>query len=344
MPTYSFQDDYSEGCHPEILDALVAANLDQQSAYGNDAYSAEARSLIAAACGSADVPIFFVSGGTLANLTISAAALRPHEAIISADTGHMATHETGAIEATGHKIIIMPAEDGKLTPQLVEAAVAANGRYPHQAKPRLVYISNSTEIGTVYSADELRALRSVCDTHDLLFLIDGARLAVALQSSYAGGATLETIAEVADVFWIGGTKAGTLLGEAIVIPNATIAHEFAFHLKQRGALLAKGRVLGVQFLSLFRDGLFEQAAVHANAMARTLSEGVVAAGHELAAATQSNQVFPVLPNEAIERLQEEFAFYVWRPVNDNASVVRLVTSWATDAARVDRFVALLNER
>ncbi len=344
MPIYSFLDDYSEGCHPQILDALAAANLDQQAAYGSDEYCVQARSHIAAACGRSEVPIFFVSGGTLANLTIAAAILRPHEAIISADTGHIATHETAAIEATGHKIISMAAQDGKLTPQLVEHAVAANARFPHQAKPRLVYISNSTEIGTVYSQQELVSLRSTCDLYDLLLMIDGARLAVALESETSGGTSLETIADVADVFWIGGTKAGTLLGEAIVIPNESLAVEFDFHVKQRGALLAKGRVLGVQFLSLFRDGLFTVGARHANAMAHALSQGVVTAGHDLAADTQSNQVFPVLPNQVIERLQREFSFYVWKPISDDASMVRLVTSWATDPSQVERFIDVLSER
>lgn len=341
MTGYSFLDDYSEGCHPEILQALQETNLAQQTAYGNDDYSVEARRLVAAACGRPDVPVYFVSGGTLANLIICSAVLRSHEAIISAASGHIATRETGAIEATGHKIISMPSDDGKLTPANVEQAVAANGQFPHMAKPRLVYISNATEFGTVYSRAELTALRETCNAHGLLLLVDGARLGVALASSHADGMTLVDIAGLADIFWIGGTKAGTLFGEAIVIPNATLADDFDFHIKQRGALLAKGRSLGVQFGALFSDGLFDTASGHANGQARLLAEGVVAAGFALAADTESNQVFAVLPNAAIEALSQEFDFYTWEARPNDESVVRLVTSWATDPPQVQGFVALL---
>ena len=338
MTTYSFLDDYSEGCHPEILHLLGTSNMTQQTAYGNDAYTIEARRLIAERCGHVDVPVHFVGGGTLANLIICAAVLRPHEAIISPASGHIAMRETGAIEATGHKIISVPPVDGKLTPQAVEDAVAGNSQGPHMAKPRMVYISNATEFGTVYSHDELKALRKTCDVHHLLLLIDGARLGAALGSDHAGGATLADVTALADIFWIGGTKAGTLFGEAIVIPNSSLADDFDYHIKQRGALLAKGRSLGVQFQALFSDGLFERSADHANVAAQTLAAGVVSAGFELAAETESNQVFALLPNPAIESLQQSFSFYVWEPRTDDQSVIRLVTSWATDTAQVARFV------
>ena len=341
MPNYSFLDDYSEGCHPEILDALAASNMVQQTAYGNDEHTAAARRLIADQCALPGAAVYLVSGGTLANLIISAALLRPHEAIISPTTGHMAMRETGAIEATGHKIITMPASDGKLTPSDVEAAVAANSQAPHMAKPKLVYISNATEFGTVHSLDELRALRAACDEHGLLLLIDGARLGVALASERSAGADMAAIASIADVFWIGGTKAGTLFGEAIVLSNPALADEFDFHLKQRGALLAKGRALGVQFEVLFSNGLFERGAAHANETARTLAAGVVAAGYTLAADTESNQVFALLPNAMIEQLQADFSFYIWEARPDDHSVIRLVTSWATDRDQVDRFVSTL---
>ena len=339
---FSFLDDYSEGCHPQILAALMESNLEQQTAYGNDTYSIGARSLIADACGRSDLPVYFVAGGTLANLIICAAILRSHEAIISVETGHIAMRETGAIEATGHKIITVPAVDGKLTPDAITAAVSANSQGPHMAKPKLAYISNATEFGTVYSLDELTALRTTCDEHGLLLLVDGARLGVALASTHANGTTLADIARLADVFWIGGTKAGTLFGEAIVIPNLDLADEFDFHLKQRGALLAKGRSLGVQFHTLFSEGLFEQASVHANAMARALAGGLTSAGYELAARTESNQVFAVLPDAVIKTLQQDFSFYEWEAREGNQSVVRLVTSWATAGAQVDRFVATAN--
>jgi len=341
MTGYSFLDDYSEGCHPAILDALAATNLIQQPAYGNDDYTMQARQLIAQACGQPDVPVYLVSGGTLANLIICAAVLRPHEAVISAASGHIALRETGAIEAVGHKIITMASADGKLTPTDVDQAVAANGQGPHMAKPRLVYVSNATEFGTVYSLDELTALRAVCDTHGLFLMVDGARLGVALAADGAAGLTLETLAALADIFWIGGTKAGTLFGEAIVVPNDTLAVDFEFHIKQRGALLAKGRSLGVQFQALFSSDVFVQSSVHANESAGALSSGIVAAGFGLAADTESNQVFASLPNRVIEQLAPEFGFYVWEPDGDDRSVVRLVTSWATDSKQVDRFIAAL---
>lgn len=344
---YSFMDDYSEGCHPEILTALSDTNLVQQAAYGNDDYSIEARDLIAGRCGIPDVAVHLVSGGTLANLIAIAAVLRPHEAVISAETGHIAQREAGAIEATGHKIITPAAQtetrpDGKLTPAMVDQAVSGSSHSPHMAKPRLVYISNATEFGTVYTRDELTALRSTCDRHDLLLMVDGARLGVALASERSDGQTLGDIAAVADIFWIGGTKAGTLFGEAIVIPNADLATDFDYHLKQRGALLAKGRSLGLQFRALFDDGLFERASAHANAAARRLADGVTAAGFELAAPTESNQVFAILPDALIEQLQQKFSFYLWEQLDEQRSVVRLVTSWATEADQVSELIEAIS--
>lgn len=343
MSTYSFLDDYSEGCHPEILEALNSTNMVQQTSYGNDAYTGAARRLIAEQCGAPDLGVFLVASGTLANLIISAATLRPHEAIISAASGHVALRETGAIEATGHKIISMPSEDGRLTPADIGAAMAGNAQAPHMAKPRLVYVSNATEFGTVYSLVELQALREACDRHGLLLMVDGARLGVALASPRAGGATLADVARLADIFWIGGTKTGTLFGEAIVIPNAELAVDFEFHLKQRGALLAKGRALGLQFQTLFSDDLFGRSATVANGHAAALAKGITAAGFELAAETESNQVFAVLPNSIIAALQESFAFYVWESRPDDSSVIRLVTSWATEAPEVERLITTLTD-
>ena len=341
MPMYSFLDDYSEGCHPAILEALARTNLVQQTAYGDDEYSLQARALIREQLGSAEVPVHFVASGTLANLITIANALRPHEAAIAATSGHIVMRETGAIEATGHKIITMPSADGKLTPTDVETAVASNAQAPHMAKPRLVYISNATEFGTVYSRAELAALRATCDVHELLLFVDGARLGAALAAP-GNDVTLAYLTSVADAFWIGGTKTGALIGEAVVIPNPAIAADYAFVVKQRGALLAKGRLLGLQFKTLFENGLYFELASHANTMALKLSDGIVAAGHTLAAKTQSNQVFPVLPNALIGRLREDFAFYTWSEMDDDRAVIRLVTSWATDEAKVDEFLELIN--
>jgi len=337
MSKYSFLDDYSEGCHPRILEALNRSNLIQQTAYGNDEYSIQARKLIQADLGGKDIPIYLVAGGTLANIIIMSASLRSHEAIIAASTGHIVVRETGAIEATGHKIITVDSDNGKLTADDIKKTLASNAHYPHMAKPRLVYISNATEIGTLYNKVELQQLSLVCKENDLLLLLDGARLGVALTAEI-NDLTLKDIAELTDIFWIGGTKAGALIGEAVVIPNGQLAMDFAFHIKQRGGLLAKGRLLGNQFVELFYDGLFYELSRHANMMAQKIANGMTECGYQFTAPTESNQVFAVLPDELIERLKERYEFYVWEKLGDQHSVIRLVTSWATDEERVDAFI------
>ncbi len=342
MCKYSFLDDYSEGCHPGILEALTGTNLLQQTAYGSDEYSEQARSLIRRHLGRPDIPIHFVAGGTLANIIIAASVLRSHEAVIAPFTGHIAVRETGAVEATGHKIITIASEDGKLGSGDIEKAIADNAHFPHMARPRLVYISNATEAGTVYTRAELQSLSEICRANGLFLLLDGARLGVAL-SSRVNDLTLGEVSEYTDIFWIGGTKAGALLGEAIVIPNEKLADDFSFHIKQRGALLAKGRLLGIQFRELFSDNLFFELTRHANAMAQKLSDALVGAGCILRTPTESNQIFPVLPNSVIESLQDKFEFYIWDSIDEQNSVIRMVTSWATDEAQVDAFTDLIGK-
>lgn len=341
MNNYSFLDDYSEGCHPDILARLTETNMSQQTAYGHDEYSEKARTLIRKHLGHNDVPIYFVSGGTLANLIIASSALKSHEAIISANSGHIALRETGAIEATGHKIIAVPCPDGKLTPESIETTLVSNAHYPHMAKTRMVYISNATEVGTVYSRQELIALSELCKQRDLLLLLDGARIGAAVTADKSD-LTLKDVCDLTDIFWIGGTKMGALMGEAIVIPNKMLADDFEFHVKQRGALLAKGRALGLQFQVLFENDLFLELSAYANKMARKLSSGIVACGFSLAADTQSNQVFPILPNPLIEKLKGKFDFYVWEPHDNQTSTIRLVTSWASVESQVDAFLALID--
>lgn len=337
---YSFLDDYSEGCHQDILAALSKTNLDQNTAYGDDPHTLNARLLLQQAMGNKQLPVFFVAGGTLANIIIMSGSLRSHEAVIAAHTGHIVVRETGAIEATGHKIISVPTSDGKLTPELIEATLASNAHFPHMARPKLVYISNASELGTVYTKQELTNLSICCKSNKLLLMLDGARLGAALTAP-KNDLSLGDIAELTDIFWIGGTKAGALIGEAIVIPNEQLADDFAFHIKQRGALLAKGRLLGIQFETLFSDDLFFKLTSSANTQAQQLSAAFVDSGHELAATTESNQIFPILPNTLIETLKERFEFYVWEPASDTHSVVRLVTSWATDPRKVDEFIQVL---
>lgn len=340
---FSFLDDYSEGCHPAILEAMAQANMSQQTAYGADDYSIRARELIRAHLGHADSNIFFVAGGTLANLTIIASLLRPHEAIISAATGHIVSRETGAIEAVGHKILTVDKPCGKLAPEDILSVLAQNAQAPHMVKPRLVYLSNATETGRIYTKSELTELAHVCRSNDLLLMVDGARLGAAL-SAADNDVTLADFAELTDVFWIGGTKSGALIGEAIVINRPEFANDFAFHVKQRGALLAKGRLLGLQFQTLFETDLFFNASRYANDLASKISKAIVANGYALASKTQTNQIFPILPNRLVKSLEEDFMFYVWEPHGEDHATLRLVTSWATPEAQVDRFIAALSKQ
>ncbi|MFL9866597.1 aminotransferase class I/II-fold pyridoxal phosphate-dependent enzyme [Paraburkholderia fungorum] len=342
MTTFSFLDDYSEGAHPDILGALTESNYVQQAAYGEDSYSAEATTLIKARLGNTfDGAIHYVASGTMANIVSISSCLRPHEAVIAVESGHIVVREAGAIEATGHKLIVVPPVDGKLTPASIEAALAANAHFPHMAKPRLIYLSNASEIGTVYSLAELREISALAKQRGLILFLDGARLGAALASSRSD-VTLADIASLVDIFWIGGTKAGALLGEAIVVCNPALTEDFAFHVKQRGGMLAKGRLLGIQFQALFgAKDLFHENAKHANAMAAKLAAGIVSGGYALEAETATNQVFPVLPDSVISALKQHFAFYVWRKSDNDHSVIRLVTSWATQEHQVDAFLTRL---
>lgn len=340
MTKYRFVDDYSEGCHPGILDALTRTNLSQQEPYGADQYSDRAKQLIRSHLNEADTPIYFVAGGTQANILIAASVLRSHESIIAANCGHIVGSEAGAIEATGHQVITVPHTAGKLTPDQIDALMDEASRSPFSTRPRLVYISNATEFGTIYDRDELAALAQVCQANGLLLWLDGARLAAALAGSPR--LTLKDLEEYTDVFWIGGTKAGALLGEAIVIPNSDIANDFAVHLKQRGALLSKGRVLGLQFAELFEHDLIFELAHEANSAASRLASAIQNAGYELYVESECNLVFATLPDDLIARLNEHFEIYIWKRLATRQSVVRLATSWATKADQLDHFIELIS--
>ena len=333
---YSFLDDYSEGAHPQVLAALVASNATQETGYGNDRHSAAARRHLGAHLGRDDVGIFFVPSGTSANAISIAACLRPHEAVIAASSGHIVTRETGAVEASGHKIINVAPANGKLTPDSIEKALDDNWHYPHMAKPRLVYISNATEIGTVYSKAELAAIKALCEQRGLLLFMDGARIGAAL-TSRVNDLTLPDIVDLTDIFWIGGTKNGALLGEAVVVKDPRLADDFEFYVKQHGSLLAKGRIMGVQFAELFSSNLYFDLARRGNLAAEKLSRSIVGAGFPLRADTETNQVFAVLPLGLVKELQRHFAFYVWERCGADCAVVRLLTTWATDAAQLESF-------
>lgn len=333
---YSFLDDYSEGAHPQLLNALIASNDAQQSGYGNDEYSAEARTHIRRHLKNDDVGVFFVPSGTSANAISIAACLRPHESVIAPSTGHIVTRETGAVESAGHKIINVIPEAGKLTPALIKKALAENWHYPHMAKPRLVYISNATEIGTIYTKEEFKAIKQLCEQHDLLLFVDGARIGTALASD-KNDMSWNDVLELTDIFWIGGTKNGALLGEAIVVKDKALARDFEFYVKQHGSLLAKGRIMGAQFAELFREDLYFQLARQANVAANKLSKSITDAGYTLLAETETNQVFAILPRPLVEKLRKDFSFYLWETRGEDWVVVRLLTTWATDESQLAKF-------
>jgi threonine aldolase len=341
---YSFLDDYSEGAHPRLLEALIRTNSTQQTGYGSDEYSQEARQLLLTQLNATEdeVSIHFVPSGTAANLISIASCLRPYEAVLAVQTGHIIDKEAGAIEATGHKIIPVPGVRGKMTPGNLETVLSQNTFFPHMAKPRLVYISNATELGTVYSRQELKELSDLCQRRDLLMLVDGARMGVALTAE-VNDVALRDLVDYTDIFWIGGTKMGALFGEAIVVRRA-LAEGFEFHMKQRGALMGKSRVLGVQFSELFRDGLFFELARHANAMARRIADQFVRMGWELTAETETNQVFVIVPDTKLPQLEERIRFYAWqRQTQTQSTVIRIVTSWATDESQVDRLCKWISQ-
>lgn len=333
---YSFKNDYSEGAHPRILKALIDTNLSQQDGYSEDNYCKGAIDTIRKKLNDKKADIHFVSGGTQANLIVISSILRPYESVISADTGHINVHETGAIEATGHKVNIVESKDGKLTPQKVKSVLDLH-KDEHMVKPALVYISNTTEIGTVYKRKELEELYSFCKANKLLLFLDGARLGSAL-ASHENDMSLEELSRLVDVFYIGGTKNGALLGEIIVINNEELKTNFRYNLKQKGALLAKGRVLGLQFLEMFKDDLYLELAKHANLMALKLSDTINKLGYGFLTDPVSNQIFPILPNRIIEELSKKYSFYVWSSVNENTSAIRLVTSWATKGEAINSFI------
>lgn len=332
---YSFRNDYSEGAHPKVMQALLDTNREQSCGYGLDPHCQAAADLIRKSCAAPGSDVHFLVGGTQANLVVIDALLQSYEAVICAHTGHINVHETGAIEATGHKVCAVSAPDGKLTADMVERVTAAHSS-EHMVHPRMVYISQTTEIGTVYTKAELTALRRCCDQLGLLLFLDGARLGSALTAP-GSDLCLSDLAALTDVFTIGGTKNGALFGEAVVLK--TPHPHFRWHMKQRGAVLAKGRLLGVQFQSLLEDGLYFDIARHANEMALRLRDGISALGYVFPVLSPSNQQFPVFSNSLIDALKARgYAFETDHPVDEDHTCIRLVTSWATPEAAVDHFL------
>ncbi len=333
---FSFKNDYSEGCHPRIIEAFSKTNLEQQNGYGLDDYSLKAEQLILQKINNQSSKVFLVSGGTQANLIVISAFLKPYESVIAADTGHIFTNESGAIEATGHKIHGVFTNDGKLRVEDLQKVINEHQNFPHQLKQKLVYISNSTEVGTIYSKKELQDLSAFCRENNLFLFLDGARLGHALTAE-TNDLVLEDIAKLTDAFYLGGTKNGALIGEAIVINNGKLQEDFGFHLKQKGALLAKGRLLGIQFQELLKDDLYFDLARKANVQAMKIKNAFKENGFEFLAETFSNQIFPILGNAQIEELAKNFEFYVWKKIDDEKSAIRIITSWATTDEMVRSF-------
>ncbi len=337
---FSFKNDYSEGCHSNILKALLKHNMDQQAGYGEDQYSLQAKELIKQRIKKTDSEIYLVSGGTQANLLVISSVLRPYQCAISASTGHILNNETGAIEATGHKILSIEKEDGKLAPEDIIPVLENHRNIPHQVMPKLVYISNSTELGTIYTLKELEDLSKFCGDNNLYLFMDGARMGHGLTSEISD-LTMEKVAELTDVFYLGGTKNGALIGEAIVINNKELQQDFAFNIKQKGALLAKGRLLGIQFLELMKNDLYFELAKHANQQAMKIKNAMKERGVEFLSDTYTNQIFPILNNDLIQKLSEKFEFYVWKKIDKNFSAIRLITSWNTDDEPVNEFIEII---
>jgi threonine aldolase len=333
---YSFKNDYSEGAHPNILKALMESNMEQVEGYGEDKYTIEAIKLIKDKLKCNDVDVHMFCGGTQTNLTAISAFLRPHEAVISASTGHVLVHETGAIEATGHKIISMKVDDGKLKPIHIRMALEEHTD-EHMVKPKMVYISNPTEIGTIYKKKELEDLSDCCRSNNMILYVDGARLGSALCSK-ENDILPSDLPKLTDAFYIGGTKNGALIGEALVICKDSLKEDFRFHIKQKGGLLAKGRLIGIQFLELFKEDIYFELAKHANDMADLLKRGISDCGYGFLVDSSTNQIFPILPSGVIEKLEEKYSFYIWQKVDKGNSAIRLVTSWATKEDAIKSFI------
>lgn len=336
-----FNNDYAEGCHQKVLEALASTNMEQTPGYGEDEYCAKAAEKIRALCGREDVAVHFLVGGTQANLTVIDAALRPHQGALCAVSGHINGHETGAVEATGHKVLTVPSQDGKITAAQVARVVEAHradSSFEHTVQPKLVYISNPTELGTLYTLAELEALSETCRKLGLYLFLDGARLGYGLAAA-GNDVSLPDIARLCDVFYIGGTKVGALFGEAVVIGNPSLAEDFRYLIKQHGGMLAKGRLLGVQFDALMTGGLYFEIAAYADRLADKLREAFRRLDIPFLVPGITNQLFPILPDTVLEKLSEKYVFCEQERVDETHRAVRFCTSWATRPEAVDALCA-----
>ncbi len=337
--------DYAEGCHEKVLEILTRTNYEQTPGYGEDHYCAKAADLIREKCGNLDLAVHFLVGGTQANMTVIDAALRPHQGALTSDEGHIHSHETGAVESTGHKVLALPNQGGKITPEQIRRAVdthRASESFEHATQPKMVYVSSPTELGTLYTLAELEAISAVCREKGLYFFLDGARLGYGMTAK-GSDVTLPDLARLCDVFYIGGTKCGALFGEAVVIANPAIKEDFRYLIKQHGGMLAKGRLLGLQFIALMEDDLYFRIAKQANDQADQIREALDSRGVRYLVPTISNQIFPIFPDELLEKLEKEFVFTEMSRIDENHTAKRIVTSWATRQEHVDLLCRRIRE-
>lgn len=333
--------DYCEGCHEKILQRIAETNMIQAPGYSLDDFCASATKLIRKECEDDSVAVHYLVGGTQTNLVMIAAALRPHQGVVGATTCHLNVHETGAIEGTGHKVITLPSpnNDGKITAAQVEEVISLHRNdegFFHAVQPKMVYISQPTELGTLYTKEELTSLSETCRRLGLYFYVDGARLGYGLACE-ENDVSIADLAHLTDAFYIGGTKIGALFGEALVIVNPELKEDFRYIIKQRGALLAKGRLLGIQFETLFQDGLYVEVAKTADQLAQRLQQTIEELGFPLMVKSPTNQIFPIFPDELLEKLGEKYVYSYQCRIDETHSAVRLCTSWGTRPEFVDEF-------
>ncbi|MGD1817569.1 MAG: threonine aldolase family protein [Pleomorphochaeta sp.] len=337
---FSFRNDYSELCHENILKKLAENNHAQFDGYSDDVASKRVIAQLKNILDNQDVDIHFLSGGTQTNLVAISTILKPYQGVIAADTGHIATHETGAIEATGHKVITVKGENGKIKPYMIKSVIDehySDESREHAPQPAMVYISNPTELGTVYTKNELADLKTICKAYDIPLYMDGARLAQVLANKDTN-ISLKDLPNLCDLFYIGGTKNGALFGECLVISNEKYKKDFRYNLKQRGALLAKGFSISLQYEALFEDDLYIKLGAKSNENAKYIADELKKLNIKFLVPVESNQLFPILDNQLIEKLRKDYLFYTWQVIDENNSAVRLCISWDTPNEIVKKFI------
>ena len=343
MKKMKFNCDYMEGVHPKILERLAETNLEQTAGYGNDPYCVSAKKKILEACQCPDGEVHFLVGGTQTNATVIAALLHMYDGVLAAETGHVNVHEAGAIEYTGHKVLTLPQKDGKISAESVENYLKwfyADENHEHMVQPGMVYLTHPTEYGTLYTAEELKAIHGICQRYAIPLYVDGARLGYALAARETD-VTLPVLAQNCDIFYIGGTKVGAFCGEAVVIPKKGLIPKFFTTIKQHGALLAKGRLIGIQFDTLFTDGLYQEISAHAIRMAEKLKKAIMEKGYTMYLDSPTNQQFVLLDNKKKKELLEQVDFDFFENYDSEHTVMRFVTSWATREEDVDRLIEIL---